>query len=268
MDISTFWDQLRALLGLDSSRATPTVATILQVLLVVLVTWLVARWAGGRARTAVRSRRATADIASLVGRATAFAVAIVGVSLILSILGLNLTAIVAILGAATFGISLALQDVAKAFVNGLYVLIERPFRIGDRIRIADVEGRVEDIGIRLVRLRTDAGERVLLPSTFVFTSNIEKETVGNYDRRRYTMTDVERPVLEIEAAVFHALKGAPHLSARLPFVEIVSSGPEGTRAFVTIEHDLGNRVDDQVISRLRAEFPEAAIATRLAEETP
>ncbi len=262
----TFWDQVRSLFGLEESRTAQTVATTVQILLIALATVIVARWSRERIRFAAKARGATADVASIAARTAVFVVVVTGIAIILSVVGLNPTAIAAILGAATFGISLALQDVAKAFVNGVYVLIERPFRIGDRIRVEHVEGRVEEIGIRLTRLRTDAGERVLLPNTLVFSSSIEKATVGNYDRRRYLLTEIERPIPAIAGATTQALKGAPHLSHRLSYIEVISSGPSGTTAHVTVEHDLGHQVDDEVMSRLRAEFPEATVATRSLDD--
>lgn len=266
METMTFWDQVRSLFGLEEPRAAQTVVATLQVLLVTLVTIVAARWASERTRSAAKIRGATADIASMAARTAAFIVFVLGIAIILSVVGLNPTAIAAILGAATFGVSLALQDVAKAFVNGVSVLLERPYRIGDRIRIEKVEGRVEEIGVRLTRLRTDAGERVLLPNTLVFSSSIEKATVGNYDRRRYLLTAIERPISEIEAATTQALKGTPHLSRRLPYVEVISTGPTGTTAHVTVEHDLGHRVDEAIMGRLRAEFPEATVTTRPSDD--
>jgi small-conductance mechanosensitive channel len=262
MEATTFWDQVRSLVSIEEPRAIQNAATTVQVLFFALATIFAARWASDRIRAAAKARGATADIASIVARTAAFAVFAVGIAIILSLIGLNPTAIAAVLGAAAVGISLAFQDVARALVNGVYVLVERPFRIGDRIRVDNVEGRVEEIGVRITRLRTDAGERVLLPNTLVFSSSIEKSTVGNYDRRRYLLTEIERPVSTIEATATQALKGTPHLSRRLPYVEVTATGPIGSTAHVTVEHDRGHRVDEDVLSRLRAEFPEATLTTR------
>ena len=156
---------------------------------------------------------------------------------------------------------MAVQDVGRSFVNGVYLLIERPFRIGDNIRIGDAEGRVEDIGVRLITLRASAGERVIVPNTVVFSSTIEKTTQNSLDLQRFTVRGITRPIGDIQPAVVEALRGTPHLSHRAPVVAILQATPEGTDIQVTVEQDLGQQTDAIVIARLRDLFPEATIST-------
>ena len=164
--------------------------------------------------------------------------------------------------ARPLGISLALQDVGRSFVNGIYILVERPFRIGDRVRIGAAEGRVEEVGVRLTALRTSAGERIIVPNTVVFSSVIENSSVGALDRQKYSAGGIERPITEIQTAVVDSLRGTPHLSQRSPIVDIIQASPQGTDIEVTVEHDQGYRIDDQVIERLRTLFPEATVTTK------
>jgi hypothetical protein len=249
------WDHFRSNLGLDEPRLVQTLILALQVLLVLAL----AAWLSERVRRLLRDRT-SADIASLSSRAGAFAIYAIGIAAVLSIIGLNPTAIAAILGAATLGITLALQDVAKSWANGIYILIERPFRISDRTCIGAVEGQVEEIGVRLTRLRTDTGAHILVPSNEVFSGVIQNATVGKYDRRQDTLSGINRPVMEIEAATVQALKSTPHFSRCKPVVEIVASGPDGTTSCVTVEHDEKHRIDQHVINRLRGEFQETSVS--------
>ena len=262
MDLATFWDQVRSALGLGESQAAATVARVIQVLTVVLLTVGIAGWIGGWVRRAAMAGRVYAEVAALLSRATALAVYALGGTIVLALVGASWTAIAAVLGAATFGISLALQDVGRGFVNGIYILVERPFRIGDHVRVGVAEGRVEDVGVRLTTLRTASGERIIVPNTVVFSSIIENSSVGTVDRQRYSASGIERPVTEIQGAVIASLRGTPHLSHQAPVVEVIRSSPDGTDIEVTVEHDLGTRVDDQVVARLRALFPEATVATK------
>jgi small-conductance mechanosensitive channel len=240
------------------------VARVIQAIIVVLLTVVVAPGLGGWARRAAMAGRIYAEVAVLMSRATALAVYAIGGTVVLAIIGASWTAIAAVLGAATFGISLALQDVGRGFVNGVYILVERPFRIGDHVRVGVAEGRVEDVGVRLTTLRTAAGERIIVPNTVVFSSIIENSSVGTVDRQKFVASGIERPVTEIQGAVIASLRGTPHLSHLAPVVEVVRSTPDGTDVEVTIEHDLGVRIDDQVIERLRSLFPEATVATKTA----
>jgi hypothetical protein len=96
----------------------------------------------------------------------------------------------------------------------------------------------------------------------VFSSIIENSSIGMVDRQRYLVTGIERPASEIQAAVIAALRGTPHLSHHAPVVEVIRSSPDGTDAEVTVEHDHGVLIDDQVIERLRSLFPQATVATK------
>jgi small-conductance mechanosensitive channel len=267
VDFATFWDQVTTALGLNEPRAAETVATVIQVLIVVLLTIGVAHWTGGWVRRAAIAGRLYAEVAVLVSRAAALAVFAIGGTVVLAMVGASWTAIAAVLGAATFGISLALQDVGRSFVNGVYILVERPFRIGDYVRVGVVEGRVEDVGVRLTTLRTAAGERIIVPNTVVFSSIIENSSVGMVDRHKFLASGVERPVAEIQDAVIASLRGTPHLAPQAPVVEVIRSSPDGTDIEVTVQQDIGIRIDDQVIERLRSLFPEATIATKTSAGT-
>ena len=262
MHVATFWDQVRSALGLDAPQAAETVARAIQVLIIVLLTVVMAHWVGARVRRAAIAGRVYAEVATLVSRAATLAVYAIGGTVVLAIVGTSWTAIAAVLGAATFGISLALQDVGRGFVNGIYILVERPFRIGDHVRVGVAEGRVEEVGIRLTTLRTAAGDRIIVPNTVVFASIIENSSVGTVDRQKYAASGIERPASEIPGAVVASLRGMPHLSHRVPIVEFIRSSPDGTDIEVTVEHDLGIRIDDLVIERLRSLFPEATIETK------
>ena len=267
MDVAAFWDLIRSALGLDEPLAARTLAKSIQVLIIFLITVWLAQWLGRAIRRAAKARRIYAEVGVLASRAAALAVYAGGTTIALAILGASWTAIAAVLGAATFGISLALQDVGRSFVNGIYILIERPFRIGDRVRIGAAEGRVEEVGVRLTALRTPAGQRIIVPNTVVFSSIIENASVGAIDRQKYSADGIERPLGEIQGAVVESLRGTPHLSHRNPTVDIIQASPEGTDIEVTVEHDQGHHIDDQVIGRLRALFPEATVAPKTSAST-
>ena len=261
MDLTVVWEEIRAALGLDEPNAVSTVSRGFQILLVVVLTLLIAHWVSASITRAAKAGRIYAEVAALASRAAALGIYALGVTVVLAILGANWTAIAALLGAATFGTSLALQDVGRSFVNGVYILVERPFRIGDKVRIGDAEGRVEDVGVRLTTLRAMDGERIVVPNTVVFSSTIENATTGTLDRQRFSVRGITGPVTEIQTAVVDALRGTPHLSHRAPTVSIIQATPDGADVQITVEHDLGQRVEATVIARLRALFPEATIAT-------
>ena len=71
-------------------------------------------------------------------------------------------------------IGFASQSVVSNFVSGIFLIIERPMKIGDNINIGDVTGNVEHIQILSTIVRTFEGIYVRVPNEKVFTSNINE----------------------------------------------------------------------------------------------
>jgi small conductance mechanosensitive channel len=265
VDAAAGWNDLIEALGLQQINEPNLLATAVKAVLIGgLALWL-GGWIQQRIRRVARQRGAYTDVVSLLSRAAAMVVYALGAAFVLGIAGVNLNAFATIFAAATIGSSLAVQDVARGFVNGLYLFIERPYRVGDRIRIGETTGRVEDIGIRLTRLRSDAGERTLVPNSLIFTSAVEQLSTGLIDRRHYRVSGITTPILEIEPNMLAALKGTSHLSARPPIVDIASAGPDGATVLIGVEYDLGHRIDGLIISKVQDTFPGVVISVLPAE---
>ncbi len=78
--------------------------------------------------------------------------------------GFDVGALIAGLGIGGLALALAAQDTVKNIFGGMVIFIDKPFRIGDQIKIDAIEGFVEYIGIRSTRLRTLNGRLVTIPN--------------------------------------------------------------------------------------------------------
>ncbi|MFB6232917.1 MAG: mechanosensitive ion channel family protein [Haloarculaceae archaeon] len=76
-----------------------------------------------------------------------------------------LTALATIAAAATLAIGFAMQDVIENFVAGVFIFTDKPFRIGDWIEWDDHSGVVEDISLRVSRVRTFDNELLTVPNS-------------------------------------------------------------------------------------------------------
>jgi small-conductance mechanosensitive channel len=92
-------------------------------------------------------------------------------------LGNFLTAIATIGAAATLAIGFAMQDVLKNFVAGVFIYTDKPFRIGDWIEWDDHAGIVEDISLRVSRIRTFDNELLTVPNSQL-TDDVIKNPVA------------------------------------------------------------------------------------------
>ncbi|MFP4218452.1 MAG: mechanosensitive ion channel family protein [Salinarchaeum sp.] len=97
-----------------------------------------------------------------------------------------LTSLATIAAAATLAIGFAMQDVIKNFVAGVFVFIEEPFRIGDWIEWDDHAGTVEDISLRVTRVRTFDNELLTVPNAQL-TDGVIKNPVAK-DQLRVKIT--------------------------------------------------------------------------------
>jgi small-conductance mechanosensitive channel len=112
----------------------------------------------------------------LVGRLLALLVLVIGAATLLDTFGIPLSAVVTFVGVVGLAVSLALQDILKNFFAGLYLLFERPFRLGDVVVVKEQRGVVETIGIRTTTLRTEENVQVLIPNMTVFAEIVANRT--------------------------------------------------------------------------------------------
>jgi len=85
--------------------------------------------------------------------------------MILSDMGFDVTAIIAGLGIGGLAIALASKDMAANLFGGFTIIIDKPFKIGDRIKLGSDEGVVINIGIRKTELRGDDRRKIIIPNS-------------------------------------------------------------------------------------------------------
>ncbi len=98
---------------------------------------------------------------------------------LLTAMGLNATGLVAGLGLTGALTALAAKDSVENFFGTLTILFERPFVIGDWIKVGEVEGIVEEIGLRTTKIRSFGDSVISLPNIKVVAQPVE-----NMGRRR------------------------------------------------------------------------------------
>jgi small-conductance mechanosensitive channel len=121
----------------------------------------------------------------LMGRVFYFTILIFAFFWILSLWEPALSIPVAVIGVVTVALSISIQDIVKDLVAGFYILIERPFRVGDQISASTYTGRVEDVQLRATKLRIMSGEEVTIPNSLIFDGVVVNNTY--YDERRATI---------------------------------------------------------------------------------
>ena len=101
------------------------------------------------------------------------------------VMGIPLTSFVTILASAGVAVSLALQGALGNFVGGLLMLILKPFKAGDYVKVGDAEGTVQTVGVFYTELTTPDNRHVSLPN-----SSLTNTAIVNYTREGTRRLDV------------------------------------------------------------------------------
>jgi small-conductance mechanosensitive channel len=142
----------------------------------------------------LRARRR--DLAAMLGHFVFWAIVLFGSLVVLTIVlpSMKPVDIFASLGVGSIAIGFAFKDILQNWLAGFLILIRRPFRRGDQIKIGDTEGTVQAVETRATLVRTYDGRLVVIPNSDVYTNALTVNTA--YDKRR---SEVIVPVgLEID----------------------------------------------------------------------
>jgi len=109
----------------------------------------------------------------LAEKATSLAVSFIVVIVVAKHFGKDVTSLVAALGVGSLAIGLAAQQTLGNMIAGFVLLVDRPFRPGDRVRLATGEvGEVQLIGVRSTRIRLLDGNQLTVPNAELANSRV------------------------------------------------------------------------------------------------
>lgn len=117
-------------------------------------------------------KRLGADIENFIIKTLRIIIIIIGIMSVLSEWGINVSAFVASLGLVGMALALAAKDTAANLFGSLVIFTDRPFKIGDWVLTPNVEGIVEEIGIRSTKVRTFAQALVHVPNAIIANTAI------------------------------------------------------------------------------------------------
>lgn len=109
------------------------------------------------------------QLAKLFGGLSHGVIVLMGLSVALNIVKVDISFIV---GSLTFALGFALKDVLSNYFAGAMILLQKPFKVNDIIKIGEDVGVVKSVTARVTTLRTFDGELLVIPNNDVFTSRV------------------------------------------------------------------------------------------------
>jgi MscS family membrane protein len=150
-------------------------------------------------------------------------------------LGFDIKAALASVSVVGLALGLAAQDTVSNLFGAVSVFVDKPFQIGDRIRVADVDGNVEEMGLRSTRIRSLDGFLITVPN-----KTIGNTTIVNLSRRPTIKT-------ELNFGVTYDTPAERVQRATEILLEIFRAHPETHDVVVTFNKFLDSSLNLQVV---------------------
>ena len=211
-----------------------------------LALWFVGGWVirvvARLARNAMTLRHVDRTLASYADAALRVGLRVLLVIAILGVFGIETTSLAALLAAAGIAIGTAWSGLLSNLAAGVFLVVLRPFKVGDVIQAAGVTGEVRAIGLFMTALNTGENLR-----TFVGNSKVLAETIVNYSTNGFRRVDLRAQLAhgvdphEAIARLTPRVVNIPNVLADPPpqiaIQEFTNAGPMlAVRPFCATEH--------------------------------
>jgi small-conductance mechanosensitive channel len=138
-----------------------------------------------------KSRGSLHDFVPLLRNVFLVIISIIGLLIILNRFNINVSGIIATLGVGSLAIALAAQETLANMIAGFVILIDRPFREGDRIKLPTGEvGDVFEIGMRSTKILDFDNNLIIVPNTDLVKSKIQNMTYPDFVSRVFVDLEV------------------------------------------------------------------------------
>mgnify|MGYP000925593510 FL=1 len=235
-------------------------------LVAALAIFFVGRWIASRLvilmKAALTRAKVDRTLVSFLGNVANIGLLILIIIAALGKLGIPTTSVTALIGGAGLAVALSLKDQLSNFAAGALIILFRPFKVGDYIKVNGFEGTVSEIKMVQTALSTPDNEEIILPNSVVMSNSIVNRSSMPLCRVQVVVgVDYACDLKAAKAAVLKAATEHP-LCVQTPDKEAVTfitnlgdSAIEITLWAWTNEADLGAfrfGLNEQVVENLRA----------------
>jgi small conductance mechanosensitive channel len=140
------------------------VGALISALVVVVIGFIVARWIGKLLDRWLTRKTMELPMRQLLGRVVWLLVFALALVVALGTAGMDVTALIAVVVVAGLGIGLAMQGILSNLMAGLTIIFTKPFRFGEYIEIAGVQGQVTSIELFTTTLLHADHSQVIIPN--------------------------------------------------------------------------------------------------------
>lgn len=235
-------------------------------LIAALAIFLIGKWIASRLvilmKAALTRAKVDRTLVSFLGNVANIGLLILIIIAALGKLGIPTTSVTALIGGAGLAVALSLKDQLSNFAAGALIILFRPFKVGDYIKVNGFEGTVSEIKMVQTALSTPDNEEIILPNSVVMSNSIVNRSSMPLCRVQVVVgVDYACDLKAAKAAVLKAATEHPLCvqtqgkEAVTYITNLADSAIEITLWAWTNEADLGAfrfGLNEQVVENLRA----------------
>lgn len=145
-------------------------------------------------------------------------------------LNLSRENVLAVTGTIAVALGFAFKDYASSIIAGIVGLFESPYRVGDRIAIADEYGEVISYGLRGIRLRTPSDNIVTVPHSHMWTNPVSNANMGELEAQVVTEFYLahEANPEQVENILYRIAHTSKYTHLKLPILVVMSEHSWGS----------------------------------------
>ncbi len=208
---------------LQSTFATPlvtlggqgySVLDLVKILVLILGLWLVVRALTSLIRSRVLQATGTGrEVQDAIALLIQITLTVLGLLVLLQAVGVDISSLAILASVIGVGVGFGLQNIANNFISGLIILFERPIQVGDFVKLGDLTGTVERIGIRSTEISTLDRITIIVPNAEFIDSKVINWSHGYPVSRLHIPLGVayESSIKHVRQAVLEAARRHPQV---------------------------------------------------------
>jgi small-conductance mechanosensitive channel len=175
---------------LHLSHAKISLSSLLISLFLIVASFRVAKSLGKFVNASLEKKGVDSGVRDSLDRFLRYLVITVGILFSLDNLGFSISSLAGLGAVLMVGIGFGLQNIAQNFISGIIILIERPIKVGDIIKVGSSTGRVMDIRVRSTVIQTRDDITIIVPNSKLISEEVINDSYSGQQIRQHIRVGV------------------------------------------------------------------------------
>lgn len=170
------------------SGSKVSLSSLIVSIIIIFVAIKLAKYIGRLLNSTLADRNVDSGVRDSLEKFVRYSVIIIGILFSMDNLGISINSLAAVGAVLMVGIGFGLQNIAQNFISGLILLIERPIKVGDIVKVGNTSGRILDIRVRSTVIQTRDNATIIVPNSKFVSEEVTNESyLGEQLRHRISV---------------------------------------------------------------------------------